>query len=413
MSFPAPEDSKTSRVWIDGCFDFAHHGHAGAMLQARQIGKELYVGVHSDEEILHNKGPTVMNLAERLSAVQACKWCTLPIGDAPYVTDPEFMDGFDCKYAVHGDDITTDANGEDCYKIVKDLGRFVVVKRTPSISTTDLVGRMLLMTKDHHLKTIDSKSYESFEKNVDDDYCHPLLTAESVERYNQYATDQSGLNPGSDVFVNLADSGDLKHFVKGTTVSSNFSFSSIYYLSGTFDLFHPGHIELLKSVHSLALENNAKVVVGVLDDYTASKYKGLNYPIMSLFERSLCVLQCRYVDSMVLGAPYINTKSYFSKLKATFGVDEIKVFHGPTIEIEFETQDNSAEPSDKNDVYRLERELGILQTVGAHKFDNITTESIVGRILDNRKAYEERQRKKGWKGEKEKKMEKEEKSKGG
>ena len=35
------------------------------MVQARQLGDELYVGVHSDEEILANKGPTVMTLEER------------------------------------------------------------------------------------------------------------------------------------------------------------------------------------------------------------------------------------------------------------------------------------------------------------------------------------------------------------
>ena len=35
------------------------------MVQARQLGDELYVGVHSDEAILENKGPTVMNLKER------------------------------------------------------------------------------------------------------------------------------------------------------------------------------------------------------------------------------------------------------------------------------------------------------------------------------------------------------------
>lgn len=40
-------------------------GHAGAMLQARQLGNELYVGIHSDEAILENKGPTVMTLEER------------------------------------------------------------------------------------------------------------------------------------------------------------------------------------------------------------------------------------------------------------------------------------------------------------------------------------------------------------
>lgn len=41
-------------------------GHAGAMLQARRLGKQLLVGVHSDQDILDNKGPTVMTLAERL-----------------------------------------------------------------------------------------------------------------------------------------------------------------------------------------------------------------------------------------------------------------------------------------------------------------------------------------------------------
>lgn len=85
---PAPE-LLDGRVWVDGCFDFFHHGtssrhtrrnhsrhpsqappltppgHAGAIVQARQLGDELYAGVHSDEAILANKGPTVMNLAER------------------------------------------------------------------------------------------------------------------------------------------------------------------------------------------------------------------------------------------------------------------------------------------------------------------------------------------------------------
>lgn len=55
------------------------------MLQARKLGKELYVGIHSDEAILENKGPTVMTLPERLVEVsfqqkstilahQTCSW---------------------------------------------------------------------------------------------------------------------------------------------------------------------------------------------------------------------------------------------------------------------------------------------------------------------------------------------------
>ncbi len=40
------------------------------MLQARRLAKELFVGIHSDEEILENKGPTVMTLQERSVALR-------------------------------------------------------------------------------------------------------------------------------------------------------------------------------------------------------------------------------------------------------------------------------------------------------------------------------------------------------
>ena len=50
---------------IQGIQRLQRPGHAGAMLQARQLGNELFVGVHSDESIMENKGPTVMRLDER------------------------------------------------------------------------------------------------------------------------------------------------------------------------------------------------------------------------------------------------------------------------------------------------------------------------------------------------------------
>lgn len=138
-------------------------GHAGAMLQARQLGNELFVGVHSDEEIAINKGPVVMRLNERTAAVDACKWSTASVPGAPYVTDPKVMDDYGCKYVVHGDDITTDADGNDTYRIVKEDGRFIVVKRTPNISTTDLVGRMLSTSTTHHIPSI--KGIQSSQEN--------------------------------------------------------------------------------------------------------------------------------------------------------------------------------------------------------------------------------------------------------
>ncbi|CAK9440416.1 uncharacterized protein LODBEIA_P45160 [Lodderomyces beijingensis] len=373
--FERPEGIENCRIWIDGCFDFAHHGHAGAMLQARQLGRELYVGVHSDEEILANKGPTVMKLDERLTAVEACKWSSKPVANAPYVTDPKVMDEYGCAYVVHGDDITTDANGEDCYQLVKDMGKFVVVKRTPNISTTDLVGRMLLMSKNHHYQDL----------NLHGD---ALLTSDNLDRFTKYASDETGLQPGSIVYLNTPT--QLKVIVEPKPEDRNNADNAnkFVYIDGGFDLFHPGHIEVLKIVKNHALQLKAQVMVGIHDDVTVNKYKGLNYPIMNIFERSLCVLQCRYVDGIVLNAPYVPTLEFLNRIG-----NVVRVYHGPT-EIDGE-------------IYQQVE--GIFEELPRHKYDEINTEFIVNRVLQNKVAYEERQKKKGWKAEVEKVLEANEK----
>lgn len=349
-------------------------GHAGAMLQARQLGKELYVGVHSDQDILHNKGPVVMKLDERMTAVEACKWSTKAIAHAPYVTDPKFMAQHGCKYVVHGDDITTDANGADCYQEVKDLGLFVVVKRTPNISTTDLVGRMLLMSKTHHFDKI---------KSVQSALDHPLFSSEgSLDRFEKYASDATGLKKGSAVYVTVEGDDRLKTVVEASeTVHTKYA-EGVVYVDGGFDLFHPGHIEALRLVRERA--GSSAVIVGIHDDKVINKYKGLNYPIMNLFERSLCVLQCRYVDAVVIGAPYVPTIEFLDKLPGKVHT----VFHGPT-------------PLDDG-VY--DEVKAVFQEIGPHKYDDMNTEFIVTRVLSNKTAYEERQRRKGWKAEVELKL---------
>lgn len=56
---------KRIRVYMDGCFDLMHYGHANALRQAKALGDELIVGLVSDEEILANKGPPVLSMEER------------------------------------------------------------------------------------------------------------------------------------------------------------------------------------------------------------------------------------------------------------------------------------------------------------------------------------------------------------
>lgn len=127
-----------------------HFGHANACRQAKALGDYLIVGVHSDEEISKHKGPPVYNEQERYKMVRGIKWVDEVVEDAPYVTNLETLDKYNCDFCVHGDDITLTADGVDTYHIVKEANKYREVKRTQGVSTTDLVGRMLLLTKTHH-----------------------------------------------------------------------------------------------------------------------------------------------------------------------------------------------------------------------------------------------------------------------
>lgn len=230
---------------------------------------------------------------------------------------------YGCKYVVHGDDITSDSDGNDCYRFVKAAGRFRVVKRTPGISTTDLVGRMLLCTKNHFVKSVKGtlaglEGYGSPEERK-------ASAADLLQRIKDYATDESGLQPGPQVWT-WTGSGIAKmdHAAEeaglfGTLVDGKGPKPGqrVVYVDGGFDLFSSGHIAFLRKVTELEesegrqrgwyeqdqvakrLKDHGEdyaptyIVAGIHDDDVINHWKGLNYPIMNIFERGLCVLQCR------------------------------------------------------------------------------------------------------------------------
>jgi ethanolamine-phosphate cytidylyltransferase len=369
-------------------------GHAGAILQAKRMGKCLVVGVHSDEEITVNKGPPVMTLEERYicpwevsdcrcASVKACKWTDEVVPYAPYVTEEPWIDRYGCQYVVHGDDISTDADGKDCYEGVKKAGRFLVCKRTEGISTTgtispflssdsgDLVGRMLLCTRNHLIPPSSNIFTES----------------KTVEMLKNYASPPSGSGLGTSVFRFQNDS--LVPIIKGNLPTQD---RKVIYVDGTFDLFTPGHIELLRLI-SASSDPPPYVVVGIHDDYAINKIKGYNYPIMNILERSLVVLQCKYVSALVVSAPYTPSKSYLTQQLGP--LKPVEVWHGPRKVIE---------APGEGDPYADATEMGILRTIDKHPWDDISARKIVDRILNRRIEFEERQRKKGVKSDLEREM---------
>lgn len=68
----------------------------------------------------------------------------------------------------------------------------------------------------------------------------------------------------------------------------------ILYTGGTFDLFHSGHVEFLKTCKNIADE----VVVSLNTDIFIKKYKNKT-PVIDYDNRKKILLSCRYVDKVI------------------------------------------------------------------------------------------------------------------
>jgi glycerol-3-phosphate cytidylyltransferase len=73
---------------------------------------------------------------------------------------------------------------------------------------------------------------------------------------------------------------------------------SIVYTGGTFDLFHSGHVNLLKRCREVAGQYGS-VVVSLNTDAFIEEYKG-KPPVCSDAEREAVLLSCRYVDEVIM-----------------------------------------------------------------------------------------------------------------
>jgi len=318
------------------------------------LGDWLVVGVNSDETVRTEKGTApVMTEEERITAVKACRFVDQVVTDVPYVMNSEYLKMITKKYQVdiivHGDDECFDANGNDVYGEVKAQGRFRTVKRTEGVSTTELVGRMLLMTKDHHKMSSEKTNDGTADENTKEHYKQTR-----VSRF-------------------LPTTRRLSQFSGGKAPKHG---DRIVYIDGSFDLFHSGHTEILRLAH----QEGDFLLVGICDDETINNHRGGNWPIMNLHERVLCVLSCRYVDEVIIGAPW------------SINEDMIK-----TMNISVLVHGTSHDYISEEDPYKLPKSLGIYKEIQSPS--TLTAQEIVDRIIKQRSDYQSRFEKKAKKEE--------------
>eukprot|EP00210_Caulerpa_lentillifera_P007503 g7169.t1 len=342
------------RVYLDGCFDMMHYGHANALRQAKGVGDELIVGLVPDHEVEKYKGcKPVLTTEERLILLEAIKWVDEVQVGVPYELTPSFTNELFKKhridYVVHGDDPCLLPDGTDAYAYAKKLGRFKMIKRTEGVSTTDIVGRMLTCTRVNSF-ICDEKERRELSKQF----------SSGTECNSEQGTVVSQFMPTS------------RRIVQFSNTPNERTGSNVVYIDGAFDVFHVGHVSILKE----AKRQGDFLLVGIHTDEDVMKRRGPHMPIMNLHERSLSVLACKYVDEVIIGVPPIITED----LMRTFNI--ALVVRGSQSEF----SDSEQEQSETR--YSIPRSKGMFKILPSPS--KTTTRSLIKRIVENHEMFSAR-----------------------
>jgi ethanolamine-phosphate cytidylyltransferase len=292
------------------------------------------------------------------------------------------IEHYNVDYVVHGEDPCF-VDGKDVYATAKQAGKFRTIPRTEGVSTTDIVGRMLLMTKEHHFGQQSGAANAVSASSTG----HKSSDASSLE---VHLGQQSKF---------LTTSRMLQLFSAG--VKAPTKGMRVIYIDGAWDLFHPGHVSILKAARevrfcgtilpgrTLAHRNGAfsmslllvvqrgdYLIVGVHGDAVVNKVRGMNLPLMNLHERVLSVLGCRHVDDVLIDAPYEINETMIDNL----GISE--VVRG---RVSSDIGNHLVDPDER---YRCAKERGIFTVIDSPS--EFSMASIVHRIQRNQEAFQSR-----------------------
>eukprot|EP00298_Acanthocystis_sp_HF-20_P014606 c20839_g1_i1.p2 GENE.c20839_g1_i1~~c20839_g1_i1.p2 ORF type:complete len:464 (-),score=227.77 c20839_g1_i1:2271-3629(-) len=342
-------DKKEVRVFMDGVFDIFHYGHMNAFRQGHALGTFLLVGINSSESVERCKGSLpVMSDEEREMTVKGCKWVDEIIPKSPYIMTEEYLDYLfkehNVDFVVHGDDPCL-VNGKDVYEQAKKLGKYKSIPRTEGISTTEVVGRMLLLNKDHH----DQPSNEK--KDINAQLTSRQRTSSAT---NVFKRNSRFLTTGR--MIRLFSAGH-KEAPKN---------AKIVYMDGVFDMLHAGHVASIAKAKALG----DYLIIGVYNDAIANACLGKNLPIFNLNERVLSILGCKNVDDVLIDSPWQITADMIASLNISLVVRGTHKMPGPAT-------DESR--------YDVPKQMGIFVEIPSDS--NLSVVNIIERIQINEEKY--------------------------
>jgi len=358
------------RVLLTGCFDLMHAGHYNALRQAKAAfhGEEIHLvaGVHGDDAIMRAKGaPTVLNHAERVEIVEACRWVDEVAGDLDYAVPASLLDRLGCECAVHGDDLPQVTDGTGLFDELQMAGRLHIVKRTEGTSTTALIGRLMSMSKEHLQK-----------RGAEEIVTNPTLASEEAALASPKVQPSAAASAEAPMWMLLPTMSRMSLFF-GDRPAKLGAAARVVYVPGEWDLFHVGHVRFLAQARKLG----DFILVGCHDDSTIHSRKGLNYPLQTLHERALNVLACKHADDVILSASWRVTQDMITSMNiSVVATGRNNVFA------------EGASVAGFGDPFEVPRALGILQIIESDC--TLTMDVIAERIVEHTTTYTLRQLKK-------------------
>jgi len=175
---------------------------------------------------------------------------------------------------------------------------------------------------------------------------------QSIGNLNTEFTDESR-DEDEDACDQWDDVSPHSHFLTTSSIMKLFGAGvkppspgdKVVYVTGSFDMYNAGHVQLLAKAKSMG----DYLIVGIYNDDVVNSYSGSNLPILNQNERVLSVLGCGYVNDVLISAPPSITAEMMATLDIAVVVrpkDEVMVpgSHrvpeqmGKLVELELDTQ---------------------------------------------------------------------------
>ncbi len=131
-----------TRVDVDMVADLFHYGHMEFLRKARELGTYLIAGVVADDVAEQNKQKPILTMEERVASVAGCKYVDQVLPNAPWRIDRAWIIQHHIQLVVHGDDYSQEQL-DDIYKVSMEMGILRTVTYTNSISTTEIIRRIV------------------------------------------------------------------------------------------------------------------------------------------------------------------------------------------------------------------------------------------------------------------------------